>query len=69
MTLPPEDIKRWTSGRKASLIAAIRDGTITFDEACRRYGLSTEELLGWQWLLDRYGRGALRATLLMQYRK
>jgi hypothetical protein len=60
---------RWTYVRKVHLIAAIRAGEITFDQACRRYDLSTEELLGWQRMLDRYGPEGLRVTRLMQYRR
>jgi hypothetical protein len=32
---------------KALVVAAVRRGSITIDEACRRYSLSTERYLCW----------------------
>ena len=46
--LPPPDTKRWVVRRKAQVVAAIRGGLLSIDEACDRYKLSTEELLTWQ---------------------
>jgi transposase-like protein len=66
--LPPVDTKRWVASRKAAVVAAIRQNVITEEEACRRYGLSMEELDSWRSALDEYGVGALRATRLQLYR-
>ena len=46
--LPPPDTTRWVARRKAAVLAALSSGAITMEEACRRYALSEEELLGWQ---------------------
>jgi len=43
--LPPPDIKRWTFRRKAAVVTAVANGEMAFEEACRRYQLSVEELL------------------------
>jgi Protein of unknown function (DUF1153). len=66
--LPPKDTKRWVASRKAAVVAAVRQGLITEDQACARYGLSLEELHGWRDALDEHGVGALRATRLQLYR-
>lgn len=36
---------RWVPSRKAIVVAAVRGGLISLDEACARYRLTTEELL------------------------
>jgi len=66
--LPPVDTKRWVASRKAAVVAAVREGAITRDEACRRYGLSEEELQGWADALSEHGVGALRTTRIQLYR-
>jgi len=45
--LPPRDLKDWGPSHKAIVVAAVRHGLITVDEACRRYNLSTEGYLCW----------------------
>jgi transposase-like protein len=66
--LPPANTKRWVVRRKAAVLAAIRSGAITVEEACRRYGLTEEELLSWQRAFDAHGLSGLRATRLQAYR-
>jgi len=66
--LPPPDTKRWVMRRKAEVVAAVRCGVISLDEACRRYTLSVEEFLSWQRLIDSHGVRGLRATRLQDYR-
>ncbi|MEM1139700.1 MAG: DUF1153 domain-containing protein [Pseudomonadota bacterium] len=66
--LPPTDTKRWVIRRKAEVVAAVRGGLITMEEACRRYRLTVEEFLGWQRAIERHGLPGLRATRLQQYR-
>lgn len=60
--LPAPDIKRWVPRRKAEVVAAVRGGLLTLDEACERYALTVEEYLGWQRNVERYGMKGLRAT-------
>ncbi|MBI3451724.1 MAG: DUF1153 domain-containing protein [Rhodospirillales bacterium] len=66
--LPPPATKRWVIRRKAAVVAAVRAGIISLEEACGRYNLSVEEFLSWQRLIDRHGVRGLRATRLKDYR-
>lgn len=68
MNPPPPDTKRWVIRRKMQVVDAVKGGIISFDEACRRYCLSKEELDSWLQLVDGFGIKALRATHLQQYR-
>ena len=66
--LPPPDTKRWVVRRKALVVAAVRSGALSIQEACRRYKLSLEEFLAWQRAIDRHGVPGLRVTRLQIYR-
>ena len=66
--LPPADLSRWSPRRKASVVGAVRDGAIGFAEACRRYQISTEELITWQQAVAANGVPGLRATRAQIYR-
>jgi hypothetical protein len=66
--LPSPNTKRWVVRRKAVVVAAVRNGTLSLQEACRRYNLSVEEFLAWQRSIDRYGVPGLRVTRLQIYR-
>ena len=68
LTLPASDTKRWSSRRKAAIIVALRTGTITREEACRRYRLSEEELASWEAAFDRSGIPGLLVTRLQSHR-
>ena len=46
--LPPPNTQRWVARRKAAVVAAVRNGTITMEEALRRYQLTEEEFFSWQ---------------------
>ena len=67
--LPPPETERWVIRRKAEVVAAVRAGLISLEEACQRYRLSVEEFLSWQRLIDRHGMRGLRTTRLQQYRR
>ncbi len=67
--LPPPETKRWVIRRKAEVVAAVRNGLISLEEACNRYKLSVEEFLSWQRLIDQHGMRGLRTTRLQQYRR
>ncbi|WP_316977899.1 CtrA inhibitor SciP [Shumkonia mesophila] len=60
--LPPPDTGRWVRRRKADVVAGVRAGLISLDEACRRYALSIEEFLSWERLCDADGRQGPDAT-------
>ncbi|HUY69175.1 MAG TPA: DUF1153 domain-containing protein [Alphaproteobacteria bacterium] len=66
--LPPPETRRWVMRRKAQVVAAVRSGLLTFEEACQRYRLSEEEFKCWIALLDRHGLRGLRATRVQEYR-
>ena len=66
--LPPPDTKRWVIRRKAEVVAAVRGGLLSMDEACERYTLTIEEFLNWNALIDRHGLAGLRATKVKEYR-
>jgi Protein of unknown function (DUF1153) len=65
--LPAPDTKRWVIRRKAEVVAAVRGGLLSLEEARRRYKLSTHELLSWQYRIDRYGFAGLRTTRTQHY--
>lgn len=66
--LPPSDTKRWVIRRKAEVVAAVRGGLLSLEEACQRYTLTVEEFLSWQASIDRHGLAGLRTTRIQQYR-
>ena len=66
--LPPRTTKRWVIRRKAEVVAAVRGGLLTLEEACERYQLTVEEFLAWQKAIEQYGMPGLRATRVQQYR-
>ena len=68
LDLPSPDTKRWVVRRKAIVVAAVRSGSLSLQEACRRYQLSVEEFLAWQRAIDRHGVPGLRVTRLQVYR-
>ncbi len=66
--LPPPNTKRWVIRRKAEVVAAVRGGLLSLEEACERYTLTVEEFLSWNSLIDRHGLAGLRATKVQTYR-
>jgi hypothetical protein len=55
--------------RKAEVVAGVRNGLISLEDACNRYKLSAEEFLSWQKLIEEHGMRGLRTTRLQQYRR
>lgn len=66
--LPPSSTRRWVIRRKAEVVAAVRGGLLSLDEACARYTLTIEEFLSWQASIDEHGVAGLRTTRIQQYR-
>ena len=66
--LPPPSTRRWVIRRKAEVVAAVRGGLLSLDEACQRYTLTVEEFLSWQASIEEYGLAGLRTTRIQQYR-
>ena len=66
--LPPTTTRRWVIRRKAEVVAAVRGGLLSLEEACQRYTLTVEEFLSWQASIDDHGLAGLRTTRIQQYR-
>lgn len=66
--LPPTNTRRWVIRRKAEVVAAVRGGLLSLEEACSRYTLTVEEFLGWQRSIDKHGLAGLRTTRIQKYR-
>ena len=66
--LPAPDTKRWVPRRKAEVVAAVRGGLLSLEDACERYALTVEEFLSWQRNVERYGLHGLRATQQFEHR-
>ncbi|MBC6982632.1 MULTISPECIES: DUF1153 domain-containing protein [unclassified Caulobacter] len=66
--LPPPNTQRWVIRRKAEVVAAVRGGLLSLEDACARYRLTNDEFLAWQAAIDRWGMPGLRTTRIQQYR-
>ena len=67
--LPPPGTTRWVIRRKAELIAAVRGGLLSMEEACSRYKISVEEFMCWEHRIREYGYKSLRVTRTQLYLK
>lgn len=67
--LPSPRTKRWVSRRKAEVVAGVRAGLITLDEALETYNLSIDEYRSWERLFTEYGLEGLRTTRIKKYRE
>src|SRR5258706_12407959 len=67
--LPPTNTKRWVTRRKAEVVAAVRGGLLSLDDARKRYSLSIDEFLIWQRQIERHGLRGLRTTKIQNYRQ
>ena len=67
--LPPRNTRRWVIRRKAEVVAAVRGGLLSLEEACQRYTLTVEEFLSWQHSIDEHGLAGLRTTRIQHYRQ
>ena len=65
--LPVSYTGRWVIRRKAEVVAAVRGGLLSLEEACSRYGLNSDEFLSWQHCMDRFGLAGLRTTRIQFY--
>ena len=68
-SLPPPSTRRWVVRRKAEVVAAVRGGLLSLEEACQRYTLSVDEFLNWQAAIDKHGLAGLRTTWIQHYRE
>ena len=67
--LPSPETRRWVIRRKAEVVAAVRGGLLSLEEACARYTLTVDEFLSWQVSIDQHGLPGLRTTRIQQYRQ
>ncbi len=67
--LPDPRTRRWVASRKAAVVRAVGGGLITRDWAMNTYGLSAEELTGWQSAVESFGEEALKTTTIQRYRQ
>jgi hypothetical protein len=67
--LPAPGTNRWVIRRKAQVIAAVRGGLLSLDDACSRYMLTVDEFISWQHSIDHHGIAGLRITRTQQYRQ
>ena len=68
-SLPPPGVLRWVPGRKMQVVAALAEGRLTVEAACRRYGLTPEEIERWQSQARRHGKAGLKITKLNEHRR
>jgi len=66
--LPSPKTKRWVPRRKAEVVAAVRGGLLSLDDACARYALTFEEFMSWQSALEQYGLEGLRGRDMQVHR-
>ena len=67
--LPSRTTTRWVASRKLIVVQAVVHHLIDFNEACRAYDLSTEELQSWIDNTEEYGPSALKVTAIPKYRQ
>jgi hypothetical protein len=66
--LPDSNTSRWVIRRKAIVVAAVRGGLLTLEDACSRYRLTVDEFFNWQQSIDNHGLAGLRTTKIQDYR-
>jgi hypothetical protein len=67
--LPAVNTWRWVIRHKANVVAAVRGGLISWEDASKRYKLTAEEFLAWSEAVDRFGISALRARRVQEHRR
>jgi hypothetical protein len=67
-SLPPAGTTRWVARRKAEVLAAVKGGLLSVEEACERYDLSLEEFIHWQRAIERSGVPGLRVKSVQRFR-
>ena len=67
--LPPVGEARWGARRKAQVLEAMQAGALSFEDACERYMLSSEELKSWEEAVGRHGVSGLKVVSLGERRK
>ena len=55
---------RWTPRRKAAVVLAIQNGTVTAEEVCKTCALSAKELAAWRRDYEAHGVSGSQSTRL-----
>jgi hypothetical protein len=50
------------------VVAAVREGVLTLEQACERYDLGFEEFLSWEQTMDHHGIVGLRVADIQHHR-
>lgn len=58
--------RRWTAQRKIAVLSLVRSGLADRAELCGAYGISDDEMAGWEAAFDRGGAKGLMATRARQ---
>ena len=66
--LPASNTRRWIIMHKAQVVAAVRGGLLSLEDACSRYRLTMDEYLNWQQSIDSHGLAVVRTTKIQDYR-
>lgn len=66
--LPSDVDVRWGPGLKKKLVALVRAGLFSFEEAEKRYAISREELSGWIRKYEEHGPKGLHSMKTQQLR-
>ncbi len=66
--LPPPNTDRWVIRRKAEVVAAVRGGLLSLEDALTNYRITAEEFIAWQKAIDKWGMQGLRTTRIQHYR-
>ena len=66
--LPDRKTRRWVIMRKAQVVAAVRGGLLSLEDACSRYRLTVDEVLNWQQSIDSHGLAVLRTIKIQDCR-
>jgi hypothetical protein len=67
--LPPPETKRWVIRRKAEVVAAVRGGLLSLEEACKTLYFDHRGVPVLAGLDRRHGLAGLRTTRIQQYRQ
>jgi hypothetical protein len=59
---------RWVVGRKAEVLDAIRDGSLSLEDACALYTLTSDEITSWRVAYNRHGLEGLKVKNIQTYR-
>jgi hypothetical protein len=59
---PRSPCYRWVPSRKLALLNDVSSGKLSIEEAGHHFGVSMDELISWQAMLEQFGPKGLYAT-------